>query len=144
MTAAALYAALVAAGCRLRVDAGELVIAPPPPPELERYLAVLTTGVWAVAAGRRWYGTHRDTGRPCGPCPLDRAGPLAYGALDPHRLLPRDVGLLLVESEDGAVDRIPGESAEEIPEVFEPAVAARPPLTPAASSAQTLAFDVAG
>ncbi len=130
MTAAQLHAALSAKGCHLRIDAGELVITPPPPPELERYFPALLTGVWAVTAGRRWYGNHRDTGHACGPCPLAHTGPLAYGALDPDKLLPRAVGFLSVGGEEGSMDRIPAEWLTELPEVFELMPATRPARTP--------------
>ncbi len=145
MTAAQLHAAIVAAGCHVRVAEGELVISPPPPPELDRYLPVLLTGVWAVATNRRWYGNARDTCRPCGPCPAASRGPLANGALDPNKLLPREVGLLSVGGEEYSMDRIPAEWLAELPEVFEPEVAVRPATAPAGRLlAPAFEFDAAG
>lgn len=134
MTAVQLHAAILASGCHLRIDAGELVIAPPPPPELERYCLVLATGVWAVATGRRWYGNHRKSGRPCGPCPKEFVGPLAHGALDTTRLLPREVGLLCVEGEECSMDRIPSEWLLDIPEVYQPLPVSEPAVAPKTGS----------
>ena len=53
MTATALHAALIAAGCPPRIDGPDVVFDSPPPVALARYLPVLLTGVRAVATGQR-------------------------------------------------------------------------------------------
>jgi hypothetical protein len=96
MTATELLAALTAAGCHPVVDGEELVSDRPPPPRLAGPLEVLHTGVRALLVGRRWYGYDPATGRACGPHPARGDGLLAFGALDPSRLLPAVVGYLSV------------------------------------------------
>lgn len=119
MTAAALLAALTAAGCRPTVDGEELVFDRPPPDHLAGPLGVLHTGVRAVLAGRRWYGFDPATGRACGPFPARGDGLLAFGALDPARPLPANVGYLSVGG-DACWDRISPFARFDHPELFAP------------------------
>lgn len=119
MTATALLAALTAAGCRPIVEGEELVFDRPPPPRLAGRLGVLHTGVRAVLAGRRWYGFDPATGRACGPHPARGDGPLAFGALDPARLLPPTVGYLSVGG-DACWDRLPPFARLDHPDLFAP------------------------
>ena len=125
MTAAALLAALTAAGCNPAAEGEELVFGRPPPAPLDGPLGVLHTGVRALLAGRRWFGLDPATGKPCGPHPTRAYGPLAFAALDPARPLPPTVGLLSAEG-DSCWDRLPPLTCLDRPELFAPSVERTP------------------
>ena len=120
MTAAKLLDALAVAGCAPALDGPDVVFDRDPPPELDRYLDVLLTGVRALLMGRRWYGIDCATGRAVGPFPRRTHGPLAFGCLDPAAKLPRNVGLLVVEARAERWDRLSPWAADELPECFDP------------------------
>ena len=120
MTAKKLLDALVLAGCNPSLDGPDVVFDAEPPPELDRYLDVLLTGVRALLMGKRWYGIDCATGRAVGPFPRRAHGPLAFGGLDPAAKLPRNVGLLIVEARAERWDRLSPSVLDELPECFEP------------------------
>ena len=122
VTAADLLAALTRAGRRPAVDGADLTFDRPPPPDLVPFVEVLHTGLRAVLSGRRWHGCDRATGGAGGPFPGRAFGPLAYGALDPAALLPRNVELLCVAG-DAVWDRVPPSAWGRAPGVLAPAPA---------------------
>jgi hypothetical protein len=119
MTASQLLSELRQCGCEPGVDGFDLVFDSEPPAHLAPFLAVLHTGVRAILTGRRWFGIDPTTGRSCGPQRACGSGPLAFGALDPTKLLPRRCGLLCVEK-DPCLDRIHYAAFLDSPAVFEP------------------------
>ena len=120
MTAAKLLDALTVAGCAPALDGPDVTFDRDPPPELDRYLDVLLTGVRALLVGKRWYGIDCATGRAVGPFPIRTHGPLAFGCLDPAAKLPRNAGLLIVEARAERWDRLSPWAADELPECFDP------------------------
>ncbi len=121
MTAKKLLDALTVVGCVPTIDGPDVMFDRDPPPELDRYLDVLLTGVRALLIGRRWYGIDCATGRTVGPHPLRTHGPLALGCLDPAAKLPRNAGLLTVENGKAEPwDRLPPFAVEDWPDCFEP------------------------
>ena len=121
MTAQKLLDALTVAGCAPALDGLDVTFDRDPPPELDRDLDVLLTGVRALLMGRRWYGIDCATGRAVGPHPLRTHGPLAFGCLDPAAKLPRNVGLLTVANGEGEPwDRLPPFAVDDWPDCFEP------------------------
>ena len=80
------------------VEGAELVFASDPPEDLWPMAAILQTGLRAALTNRRWFGIDTD-GRGCGPHPDRGNGPLAFGALDTAKPIPRAVRLLTVEGE---------------------------------------------
>ena len=122
MTVRHLMTALAAA--RVRLEAGGTTLywvaeGGGPADDLIDALAVLHTGVRAVITGRRWFGIDCKTGRPCGPQPKACDGLLGFGALDPGRKLPHNVGLLSVEG-DPIWDRVAPLARLDLPHLFAP------------------------
>ena len=120
MTATKLLDGLTRAGCSPRIEGPDLVFDADPPDDLARYLEVLQTGVRALLLGKRWFGIDPRDGIACGPFRNRISGPLAWGALDPSAMLPRKVGLLIVEGTGEVWDRLGPLATVVFPELFEP------------------------
>lgn len=109
MTAVALHALLVARGFKLHVQNGELLVDPEPPPEIDKNLQVLHSGVRALLTGKKWYGSTDATSKK----PW-------VGELSPAKLIPEGVGLLCVACDpDGQWDRIAPYYRIDNPQLFE-------------------------
>ena len=103
-TSAAELSAVVLA-YRPTMEVGALAFVVEPPPELERLLRVLHTGVRAALTGRPWYG-----------CGSDRKT-AAPRQLDPAAPIPAGVTLLAVEG-DRRWDRIDPGARLALPDLF--------------------------
>ena len=109
MTAVALHTLLVARGFKIEVTDGELLVDPETPPEIDRHLRLLHTGVRALVTGRKWYGSADATSKK----PW-------VGELSPAKLIPEGVGLLCVAGDpDGQWDRIAPYERLDNPQLFE-------------------------
>jgi len=112
MTATKLLDALIVVGCHPAIDGPDVTFDREPPPELNRYLDVLLTGVRALLLGKRWNGIDCATGRFLG----------KGGNLNPAAKLPRNVGLLIVEAPGEQWDRLSPWVLDDYPDCFEPEV----------------------
>ena len=98
------------------VEGAELVFDSELPEDLWPMAAILQTGLRAILTNRRWFGIDTD-GHSCGPHPNRGNGPLAFGALDTAKPIPRAVRLLTVEGEQGW-DRIRPAAYLDFPQLF--------------------------
>lgn len=106
LTAAGLLARVGAFGPL--VEAGALVFATHPPPDLVPVLRVLHTGMRAVLTGRQWFGnTCADGAR------------VRLVELDPAEPIPPRVGLVCAEG-DARWDRIHPAARLDLPDLFAP------------------------
>jgi len=85
------------------VEDGDLTFATDPPPELDAVLRVLHTGVRALLAGRRWWGSTSEKPRVI--------------ELNPAEPIPADITLLTVEG-DRCWDRIAPDAQIDFPKLF--------------------------
>ncbi len=88
-----------------QVEGGDLVFAAEPPPEVQRLLSVLHTGVRACLVGRVWW------------CVVAGNKPRML-ELRPDQPLPRDAELLCVEG-DVCWDRVPPHAKHDLPQLFQ-------------------------
>ena len=85
------------------VERGELAFATDPPPELERAVSVLHTGIRATLARRRWWGSMSEKPRVI--------------ELNPAAPIPAGITLLTVEG-DECWDRIAPDARLDLPHLF--------------------------
>jgi len=111
MTAAKLLDALIVAGCNPAIDGLDVTFDREPPPELNRFLDVLLTGVRAQLLDKQWFGIDCATGRFLG----------KGGHLNPAAKLPRNVGLLTVANGKAEPwDRLSPWVLTDFPDCFDP------------------------